>query len=312
MEAAQTLVCPNPCVYAPTKPTAAKARPFSATGALVICSDVPQVLNLGSRQWRCNSMVHAARRRFQLFFLSHTAPGAQLWFHPPLCMCSSHQSLFHRLLEHGSPSGERGLRWRSGCPGGRVLGGNPDARAHQAGRSPSGRKEPRQRLGCVGCPGGEGAGVAIGTHDPVRQEGAETVSSLPRPGWGAEEAMVGACEPALEGALPSAHGCGGQRVSREAAMAALPPAHHSTMALPFCSDQGFLHEHSGLWSSSLPSPPRLSPHSQQQSPLWVCSPNSTFPRVHWWTPASAWAVAWTIPVGLTLSCLPQTGCWALL
>ena len=36
MEAAQTLAWPNPQVYVPTKPTAAKARPVSAVGELVV------------------------------------------------------------------------------------------------------------------------------------------------------------------------------------------------------------------------------------------------------------------------------------
>ena len=63
MEAAQTLTSPNFHVYMLTKPTVAKARPVSAAGVLAVLSDVPQVLNLGSHQWRCNSVVHAAVRR---------------------------------------------------------------------------------------------------------------------------------------------------------------------------------------------------------------------------------------------------------
>ena len=59
MEAAQTLSWPNPPVYIPT---AAKDRPISAAGALVL-SDISQVLNLGSHQQRCNSMVHTVTRR---------------------------------------------------------------------------------------------------------------------------------------------------------------------------------------------------------------------------------------------------------
>ena len=59
MEAAQSLVWPNPHVYVPTKPIAAKARPVT----LVVYLDVSQVLNLRSRQRRCKSMVHTAVRR---------------------------------------------------------------------------------------------------------------------------------------------------------------------------------------------------------------------------------------------------------
>ena len=63
MEVSQTLAWPNPCVYMPINPTDAKARPVSAAGALVDISDISQVLNLGSCQWRCNSAFHAAMRR---------------------------------------------------------------------------------------------------------------------------------------------------------------------------------------------------------------------------------------------------------
>ena len=41
---------------------ASKTRPISATKALVF-SDISQVLNLGSHQWRCNSAVCRAMRR---------------------------------------------------------------------------------------------------------------------------------------------------------------------------------------------------------------------------------------------------------
>ena len=63
IEAAQTLAWHNPCMYMPTKPTAAKARPVSAAGTLVVYSDVPQALNLGSHQWRCNSEVCITMKR---------------------------------------------------------------------------------------------------------------------------------------------------------------------------------------------------------------------------------------------------------
>ena len=48
MEATETLVWPNPLVFMPRNPIAGKARPISAVGALVVHSDVPQVLNLES------------------------------------------------------------------------------------------------------------------------------------------------------------------------------------------------------------------------------------------------------------------------
>ena len=54
MGAAQTLTWPNPHVYMPTKSTAAKARPISVAGALIVCLDVPQVLSLPSWSWGFN------------------------------------------------------------------------------------------------------------------------------------------------------------------------------------------------------------------------------------------------------------------
>ena len=56
MEAAQTLAWPSPYMHAPTKATAAKVRPISAAGAPVVCSDVPQALNLQSWWGRCKSV----------------------------------------------------------------------------------------------------------------------------------------------------------------------------------------------------------------------------------------------------------------
>ena len=57
MEAPQTLAWPTSHVYMPTKPTAAKARPFPPAGALFALWNILQVLNLGSQQQRCNSSL---------------------------------------------------------------------------------------------------------------------------------------------------------------------------------------------------------------------------------------------------------------
>ena len=50
MEAAQTLVWPNPHMYVHTEPIVAKAGPVPAARALVVLSDVSQALNLESHQ----------------------------------------------------------------------------------------------------------------------------------------------------------------------------------------------------------------------------------------------------------------------
>ena len=56
-------IWPNHHVYVPTKPAAAKARPISAAGVLVVHLDILQMLNLGSYRQRCNFVVCAAVRR---------------------------------------------------------------------------------------------------------------------------------------------------------------------------------------------------------------------------------------------------------
>ena len=142
---------------------------------------------------------------------------------------------------------------------------------------------------------------------------------LPRLGVGGEEeAMADVCELALAGALPNAHRGRGWCVKREAAMEALSFVCHSTVVLCFCGDLGFLHKHSWLWSSSLPSPQAVSSQPTAVTSLGLLSkPHVPAPSLsaHWQTPSQPGvrrAVAWTICVGLTLSCLPQTGCWAIL
>ena len=64
-----------------------------------------------------------------------------------------------------------------------------------------------------------------------------------------EEVMEGDHRSTPVGALPRAHGGKGWCMRR-----ALPFARHSLMALCFYGGPGFLHEHFGLWGSSLPSP----------------------------------------------------------
>ena len=137
----------------------------------------------------------------------------------------------------------------------------------------------------------ESAPEVAGAQEPIRQEGAKAGIGASKllsrerfeyespsgsdqgecvaqaGGGGVEEAMAGACEPAPVGALPSARGGRGQRVSREAEMAALLFARHSTMAPRFSGGPRFLRKHSLLWSSSL-----LSPQAVSSRPTAVPSP----------------------------------------
>ena len=56
-------------------------------------------------------------------------------------------------------------------------------------------------------------------------------------------AAVGVRELALAGALPNTQGGRDLLVGREAAIAAPPLAHHSTIVLFFYGGRGFLHKH---------------------------------------------------------------------
>ena len=50
--------------------------------------------------------------RFWVFFLSHTAPGFQLWFYFHLCMWVVHQGLFLRLPWRTWVCPSEGQVWR--------------------------------------------------------------------------------------------------------------------------------------------------------------------------------------------------------
>ena len=91
----------------PTKPIGPKPTPVSAMGAFIY-SNIPQSLSFQSQQWGCKST-----ERFQLFLLSHRAPGSQLWFQPHFCICVFHQHLLPRLPWNTQVGRER-QRW-VGC-----------------------------------------------------------------------------------------------------------------------------------------------------------------------------------------------------
>lgn len=109
----------------------------------------------------------------------------------------------------------------------------------------------------------------------------------------------------LGGGLFWCPGYRGQHVGREAAIAASASTHDSIMAPP----QAFF-----VADFLTPCPLRLSLCIQQQSSPQVCSPIPMFQLPdpvhtsrHISQAKARKAVAWTICVGLTLSCLPQTG-----
>ena len=59
-------------------------------------------------------VLHSCMEKFQLFFLSCMAPGAQLWFQPHLCMWATHRGLLPRLpwSTQVCPSEEGAQRWQ--------------------------------------------------------------------------------------------------------------------------------------------------------------------------------------------------------
>ena len=106
-------------------------------------------------------------------------------------------------------------------------------------------------------------------------------------------------------------------------MAAPPPAHHSTVVPCFYGSLGFLHKHSWLWISSLPSSQAVSSAANSSfAPRFAlqsaCSSSQRLPPPpvctsrHTSQSGAPRAVARTICVVLTLSYLPQTSRFILL
>ena len=99
---------------------------------------------------------------------------------------------------------------------------------------------------------------------------------------------------------------------------ALPFTGHSTMVICSCDGWGFLHKHSYLRNSSLSSLQTVSsqPTAVESQGLLSKShfpvPDPVCPCRHLSQVRVCRAVAWTICVGFTLSCLPPTGHCALL
>ena len=108
MEAAQILTWPSLCVNVPTKPTVAETRPIWAVWVLIHL-DIPQALSSQHWQWGCMWICSSCghEERFQLFCFSCMAPGAQLWFQPHLCACSSEGC----PRAHVPCPGRQGKRW---------------------------------------------------------------------------------------------------------------------------------------------------------------------------------------------------------
>ena len=94
--AARILIWPNYYVFLPSMSSAIRTSAFSFVGALM-------TFYIFHRQslpsWLCGFNLQLVQLvgRFWVFFLSHTAPGFQLWFYFYLCMWVFHWDLLLRL-----------------------------------------------------------------------------------------------------------------------------------------------------------------------------------------------------------------------
>ena len=94
--AAQTLIWSYSPVFLPPMSTAIRTSMFSSVGALSDLLYTPQSQSLPS--WSCGfNLQHVQLVGRFWVFLTHTAPGSQLWFYVHLCMWIIHWGLLLRL-----------------------------------------------------------------------------------------------------------------------------------------------------------------------------------------------------------------------
>ena len=107
--AAQILIWSYSSVFLPSMSTAIRASVFSFVGALNGLLYIPYTQNLLS--WLCGFNLQLVQKvgRFCVFFLSHTGPGFQLWFHCRLCMSIVHWGFLLRLPRRAWVCPNKGL-----------------------------------------------------------------------------------------------------------------------------------------------------------------------------------------------------------
>ena len=95
--AAQVLIWSYSCVFLPPVSTTIRTSAFSSVGALNDLSYIPQTQSLAS--WSCGFNLQLVQLvgRVWVIFLSHAAPGFQLWFYFHLCEWVAHWGLLLRL-----------------------------------------------------------------------------------------------------------------------------------------------------------------------------------------------------------------------
>ena len=123
VEAAQILIWSYSYVFLPPMSTAIKTSAFSFVEDLIVLLHIPQTQNLPSWSLGFNLQLVQLVGGFWVLFLSHTAPGFQLWFYFHLCMWVTHWCLFLRLpwRTWACPSEGQVWRWCS-CLGHRGSG----------------------------------------------------------------------------------------------------------------------------------------------------------------------------------------------
>jgi len=98
VRAAQILICSHSySVFLPPMSTAIRTSAFSLMGALNDILYIPQTQSLPSWSCRFNLQLVQLVGGFGVFFLSHIAPGFQLWFYYHLWIWVVHWGLLLRL-----------------------------------------------------------------------------------------------------------------------------------------------------------------------------------------------------------------------
>ena len=95
--AAQILIWSYSCMFLLPMSTAIRTSVFSFVGTLNDLLYIPQAQSLPSSLWKFNLHLVQLVGKFWVFFLSHTAPGFQMWFYFHLCMWVVHWGLLLRL-----------------------------------------------------------------------------------------------------------------------------------------------------------------------------------------------------------------------
>lgn len=116
--AVQALAWPKSCLYVTIKPTETRTRSIPVAGTLTALLDVLQTLDLGSHQWRCNSLVCAVARsklQVQLFFSVARPLGFSCGF-SPTSVCVPSTRVCSRVW-HSTRSHQAGRSQGSQCLG---------------------------------------------------------------------------------------------------------------------------------------------------------------------------------------------------